>query len=98
MPHTIENTLEQSPGNYYFEKVMKRIKNVSKCRIEGELIPKVHKIQIKYDEKISQEGYKIISDENAVDIFESTYTGYVYALETLSQMIENANSVKLGKV
>lgn len=61
MPYSSANTLEESPGNYYFDKVMKRIRNLSKCRADSELIPKIYKVHLKYNEKISQEGYKIHS-------------------------------------
>lgn len=54
MPHSLENTLETSPGNYYFEKVMKRIRNLSKCKSDSELIPKNYKIHVKYNNEISQ--------------------------------------------
>ena len=98
MPHSLDNKLESEPGRYYFEKVMDRIRKLSKCVENGELLTKVHKIYIKYDESIASEGYKILSENSFVEIYVRSYVGYVYGLETLSQMIHGGNSIQLGMV
>lgn len=35
MPHSLDNKLESAPGQYYFEKVMDRIRRLSKCVENG---------------------------------------------------------------
>lgn len=97
MPISTDKTIESEPGQYYFNKLVKRMEKVSKCKANDHLISSTHKIKVNLDESINSEGYTIRSTKSHVQIDVSSYTGYVYALETLAQIVKDG-SIQLGVI
>ena len=55
------------------------------------------KIFVHHSDDIKKEGYQIETDFNKISIIVSSYPGFVYSLETLSQIIKDGK-YPIGKV
>jgi len=90
-------------GRYYLNKILKRKNNNLHCAVDKTIIKEDNGGMV--DVRVVVDGEKVKNDEGYhlevrretphVKITVKTYSGYVYALETLSQMIQD-NRIQVG--
>lgn len=82
---------------YYFGKILKRLNNNLEC--PRQLVFTEGLIPLKATEKneMKDESYEIRIDQNGIEIIFGDYSGYVYALESLSQLIKK-NTVPFAHI
>ena len=75
---------------YYFKKVLKRLNQGRVCAIPTLFDSQVHtSLKAINSEDLKSEAYHIYVNEKGIEIHYGDYSGYVYALETLSQLVKN---------
>lgn len=86
-----------NPQEGHFKTIMNRISVQGHCE-KSTANTKPVQIFFKHDSEIPKEGYRIKTTAEQVDIEVSSYSGYVYALETFSQMVEGGRKYPIGIV
>lgn len=77
-------------SGYYFNKILKRLNSNLKCSKHLTFKAKKHiKLTVEENHQLKEEAYEIIIDREGIQIIHKDYSGYVYALESLSQLIKD---------
>lgn len=78
---------------YYYDKIIKREFDDDFGCVQNELLP----IVLNQVEEFKKEQYEIVVEKERIILSFSTYSGYVYALESLSQLIDK-DQVPVGRI
>ena len=77
-------------GRYYFDKVVKRLNKNKECSRQLVFNEKMHvPLKVSAKKEMKKEAYGIEINSDGVSIEYGGYSGYIYALESLSQIIEH---------
>ena len=75
---------------YYFNKILKRLNKNLACNKPEAFLEKQHvKLTAAPKTTLKPESYELTIDEQGINIAFGDYSGYVYALESLSQIIKD---------
>jgi hexosaminidase len=78
---------------YYFNKITKRLNNNLLCQLSPVFDEKQHTpLTTNLNPDIKPEGYTITVNQSGIYLEYADYSGYVYALESLSQLVKD-NSI-----
>jgi hexosaminidase len=79
---------EDVDSHYYLAKIAKRLNNQVGCGKQLLFQEEIHtRLEVSVDSSLAQEAYELRISESGVQLSFATYSGYVYGLETLAQLV-----------
>ena len=76
---------------FYFEKILRRINKNVYCARQLVFSQKIHtQLSTVQKGEMKSEAYELVVAEKGIEIIYGDYSGYVYALESLSQIVKDS--------